>query len=99
MGNGLGVANNIQIFCELRTTAENGEAVTAKIKGLGSWARVSTSFWYVDSALTASEARDQIAPLLKAGDCLFVVNASNGQAAWRGVSDKVSAFVKSHWSS
>ena len=99
MGNEYGVANNIQIFCELKSTAENGEAVTAKIKELGSWARVSTSFWYVDSALTASEARDQIAPLLETGDCLFVVNASNGQAAWKGLSDKVTAFVKSHWSS
>ncbi|OHT19116.1 hypothetical protein [Edaphosphingomonas haloaromaticamans] len=93
------MANNIQIFCKLENTAENGEAVTAKIKGLGSWARVSTSFWYIDSALTASEARDQIAPLLKTDDCLFVVNASTGQAAWKGLSDKVPAFVKSHWNS
>lgn len=99
MGNGLGVANNIQIFCELQTTTDNGEAVTAKIKELGSWARVSPSFWYVDSVFTASAVRDQIAPLLKTGDCLFVVNASNGQAAWKGVSDKVSAFLKSHWGS
>ncbi|GCD65302.1 hypothetical protein [Acetobacter pasteurianus] len=92
------MANNIHIFCELKTSAENGTAVIAKIKELGSWARISPSFWYVDSLLTASGARDQLGPLLKEGDCLFVVDASNGQAAWKGVSGQVATFLKAHWS-
>lgn len=97
MRNGLSVANNIHIFCELQSTAENGKAVIAKIKELGTWARINPSFWYIDSTLTASEVRDQLAPLLKDGDCLFIVNASSGQAAWKGVSNPVTAFIKAHW--
>lgn len=91
------MANNLQIFFELQDGGANRDQVDGKIKELGGWARVSASFWYVSSTLTASQARDQIAPVLRAGDKLFVVNASNGQAAWRGLPDKVSAYVKQKW--
>lgn len=97
MGNGLSVANNILIFCELEAMAENGKVVTSKIKELGTWARINPSLWYVDSTLTASEVRDQITPLIKDGDCLFIANMSSGQAAWKGVSNPVTAFIKTHW--
>lgn len=91
------MANNIAISCDLKTPARNNGAVIERIKGLGGWAKVTESFWYVDSAFSAAQARDHILPALEANDTLFVVNASNGQAAWHNVSDKVSRYVRDHW--
>lgn len=91
------MASNLQIFVELKDPQVNLDAVSTKIKELGSWARVSISFWYVDSSYSASAARDYISEVLVPGDKLFVVNASSGQAAWHGLSDKVAAFVRDKW--
>lgn len=91
------MSNNIHISYDLKESHRNYDAVIDKIKKLGSWARINQSFWYVDSLYTASQARDFILPALLAGDSLFVVNASNGQAAWHGLSENVSSFVREHW--
>ena len=93
------MANNIAISYDLKAPGRNYAAVANKIKELGGWAKVTESFWYVDSAFTASQARDHILPALDANDTLFVVNASNGQAAWHNLSDRVSSYVREHWKS
>lgn len=91
------MANNILISYDLKTPGQSYKAVSECIKGLGGWAKVNESFWYVDSTLTAAQARDQLLTVLDTNDSVFVVNASSGQAAWHNLSDKVSAFVRDHW--
>jgi len=91
------MANNITISYDLKAPGRNYRAVADKIKGLGGWAKVTESFWYVDSTFTAAQARDYILPALDDNDRLFVVNASNGQAAWHNLSDQVSTYLRNHW--
>jgi hypothetical protein len=91
------LANNIHISYDLKEPNGNYSAVIAKIKELGSWAKINDSFWYVDSTFTATQARDHIVVALNGNDSLFVVNASDGQAAWHGLSTNVSSFLRENW--
>ncbi len=92
------MANNIAISYDLKGPSRNYPAVAKKIKELGGWAKVNESFWYVDSVFTAAQARDHILPALDSNDKLFVVNATNGQAAWHNLSDQVASYLRNHWS-
>ena len=91
------MANNLHISYDLSTPGQNYDAVIAKIKELGNWAKVNYSVWYVNSTYSASQARDFILPTLDAGDKLYVVDSTNNQAAWHGLSQQVSGFIKDKW--
>lgn len=91
------MANNLHISYDLSAPGRNYDAVIAKVKELGNWAKIEYSFWYVNSTFTAAEARDHIFPALDANDKLYVVDATNGVAAWQGISSTVSDFVKDKW--
>lgn len=91
------MANNLVLSYDLKAPAKNSSAVTAKIKELGGWARISSTLWYVNSVYNASQARDHIVPALALNDSLFVVNSSNGQASWHGLSGQVTSFIKDKW--
>lgn len=88
---------NLIISYDLRKPGQNYEAVAKAIKSLGAWARLHGSVWYVRSSKSAVEARDVIARALDGNDSVFVVDASTNEAAWNGLSDEVSKFVKDHW--
>jgi hypothetical protein len=92
------VANNLHISYDLNAPHQNYEAVIAKIKELGSWAKIEYSFWYVNSTFTASQARDFLLPVIDSNDTLYVVDATNNQAAWsNSVTQNVSDFIKDNW--
>jgi hypothetical protein len=91
------LANNLHISYDLIAPGKNYEGVISKIKDLGNWAKIEYSFWYVKSSYTAAQARDYVIPALDAGDKLYVVDATNGTAAWHGLSTEVSTFVRERW--
>ena len=92
------MANNLHISYDLMAPGQNYDAVIEKIKELGNWAKVEYSFWYVNSGFTASQARDYLVPSLDQGDKLYIVDATNNNAAWHGLSNEVGDFVKDKWS-
>jgi len=47
------MGNNLHISYDLNVSGQNYEAVIAKIKTLGGWAKIHKSYWYVNSVLTA----------------------------------------------
>ncbi|MGQ2942443.1 MAG: hypothetical protein ACT6Q7_00425 [Blastomonas fulva] len=91
------MANNLHVSYDLMAPGQNYDGVITKIKELGNWAKIGYSFWYVNSSYTASQARDHIVAALDSGDKLYVVDASNGVAAWHGLSGQVSEFVRDKW--
>lgn len=92
------MANNLHISYDLIASGKNYDGVIAKIKELGSWAKIEYSFWYVKSTYTAGQARDHVKQAMDEGDKLYVVDASNGDAAWHGISSEVSTFIRDKWS-
>lgn len=91
------MANNLHISYDLYVPNQNYEKVIAAIKTLGSWAKIHKSFWYVKSSYTASQARDRVWLAMDANDSLYVVDATNNEAAFQNVSGEVSEFIKEEW--
>ena len=91
------MANNLHISYDLHKPDKNYEAVIAKIKTLGNWAKIHYSYWYVNSQYTATEACDAVWESMDSDDSLYVVDASHNAAAWQNISDEVAAFIRDHW--
>lgn len=91
------MANNLFISYDLNSPDQNYSAVIEEIKSLGNWAKVQKSFWYVNSSLTASQAVDRVWAKMDMNDSLIVVDATNNNAAWQGLSAEVANFIKDKW--
>jgi len=91
------MANNLFISYDLNSPDQNYSAVIEEIKSLGKWAKVQKSFWYVNSSLTTSQAVDRVWAKMDMNDSLIVVDATNNNAAWQGLSAEVANFIKDKW--
>jgi len=91
------MANNLVVSYELHKPDQNYDTVIARIKTLGSWARVHRSVWYVKSACTAKDAATQIWAVMDANDSLIVLDLSNNTAAWMKLDPQVSQFLQQQW--
>lgn len=91
------MANNLHISYDLNDPGQNYEKVIDTIKGLGTWAKIHKSFWYVKSNLTAAEARARVWAVMDKNDTVYVVDAKNNSAAWNNLSDAASNFIKEKW--
>jgi hypothetical protein len=89
--------NNLFISYDLNAPGQDYPALIDAIKALGNWAKVQKSLWYVKSTYSASDAVEKVWPKMDRNDSLIVIDATNKTAAWQGVDDKVSEYLKGHW--
>jgi hypothetical protein len=92
------MANNLFISYDLNSPGQDYAKVIEAIKGLGSWAKMQKSFWYVNSSKTAAQAANIVWASMDANDSLVVVDATNGSAAWQGISQEVAKHIQDQWS-
>ncbi|PCI49384.1 MAG: CRISPR-associated protein Cas2 [Oceanospirillales bacterium] len=88
---------NLVITYDLKKSGQNYEGVIEAIKSFGGWARVQGSVWYVKTTLSASAVRDSLLRHIDSNDSLFVTDATNNDAAWYGLTDEVSDYLKQQW--
>ncbi len=91
------MANNLIVSYDLYNPGQDYSKVIEAIKALGSWAKVHKSVWYVNSSYTATQAADKVWATMDRNDSLFVVDATNNNAAWQNLSDEVSNHIKDQW--
>lgn len=91
------MANNLVVSYDLNSPGQNYDAVIEQIQSLGSWAKIHYSYWYVNSPLTARQAVDHVWPVMDSNDSIFVVDATNNNAAWENLPPKVSDHIKAQW--
>jgi hypothetical protein len=91
------MARNLHISYDLNVPGQNYDAVIAKIKSLGSWAKIHKSFWYVNSNYTAQQACEAVWAVMDASDTIYVVDASNNDAAWQNLIPAASQQIKDQW--
>ncbi|HZE58300.1 MAG TPA: CRISPR-associated protein Cas2 [Chthoniobacterales bacterium] len=91
------MANNLHISYDLHKPEKNYEAVIAKIKTLGNWAKVHYSYWYVNSGYTARQACDAVWSVMDADDSLYVVDATNNAAWWQNLNATASNYIIDQW--
>lgn len=92
------MANNLIVSYDLFNPGQDYSRVIDTIKSLGSWAKVHKSVWYVNSSHTAAQAVDKVWAVMDKNDSLFVADATNNNAAWQNLNDKVSSHVRDQWS-
>ena len=63
-------------------TAEDYTRVITQIKSAFTWCHLEKSVWLVDSALNASEIRENVKTALNDGDKLFVARLHGNWASW-----------------
>lgn len=91
------MANNIHISYDLYAPGQNYERIIAKIKTLGSWARIQKSFWYLHTNLSVIQVRDAVWSAMDSNDSLYVVDATTGIATWENIPDDVATFIMGNW--
>lgn len=91
------MANNLFVSYDLRNPGQDYSAAIEAIKQLGSWAKVQKSLWYVNSSHTAQQAVEHVWPTMDRNDSLIVVDASNNNASWQGLSDNVAKHIQQQW--
>lgn len=88
---------NLFISYDLHNPGKNYEAVAIAIKKLGNWAKPNLSYWYVDSAYSASQAAIAVWAVMDANDKLIVVDTKTNEAAWYNLDKAVEQHIKSYW--
>ena len=91
------MANNLHISYDLNNPGQNCTDVIDTIKSLGNWAKIHKSYWYVKSHLTAREAVNAIWAVMDRTDTVYVVDATNNNAAWENISDEAAEFIRDQW--
>jgi hypothetical protein len=91
------MANNLHISYDLKEPGKNYNRVIEAVKNLGAWAKVHYSFWYVKSDYTAAQARDILVRAIDNNDSVYVVDATNNDAAWHNISPEASTFIRERW--
>jgi hypothetical protein len=79
--------NNLFVAYDLISPGQNYEAIRNEIKKLGNWYQFQYSLYYVNTALSAQAAHDQVRRAMDANDKLVVVDASGGFASNYPIND------------
>jgi hypothetical protein len=90
--------NNLIISYDLNSPGQDYARVIDKIQAVGSWAKIQKSLWYVNSSLKAESAAKAIWSVMDANDSLIVVDSTNNDAYWYGLSDEVGKHIQKNWS-
>ncbi|EHR7860902.1 hypothetical protein ACWLRU_003050 [Vibrio parahaemolyticus] len=91
------MGNNLFIMYDLNTPNQEYTKVIDEIKSLGDWASVQRSTWYVNTAISASDAAQRISKVMDPTDTLLVVDALNNESYWYNLSDEVANHIKHFW--
>ena len=81
------------ISYDLRQPGRNYDALYEAIKSYGAWAHVNESVWCIKTDKTCAQVRDHLAKHIDKNDKLIVAKLA-GEAAWIGLEDKVSTWLK-----
>lgn len=79
---------------DLKQVGQNYIGITRKLETYTMHWRMQGSVWIVQTSKTAAQIRDGLAACLDQNDNLFVARLE-GEAAWKGFSDKASSWLKS----
>jgi len=81
-----------QINYDLRKQ-RNYQSLYERIKAYSVWCRPLESCWIISTVQSASQVRDNLRAAMDADDGLLVTKL-NGEAAWYGLDDQISSYLK-----
>ena len=81
------------ITYDLSQPGRNYADLYARIRSYGTWATITESSWAIVTEQSPVAVRDHLSPALDSNDMLFV-STLGGSAAWLGLSDEISDWLK-----
>lgn len=91
------MANDILISYSLRETGKDYQPLYEAISGLGAWAAIHETLWYVKSEFESDYIIEQLKQYVGNNDVLFVVNVSN-ESVWEiNAAPEVADQINNYW--
>lgn len=87
----------IIISYDLHKSGQNYDCISEKLKGYPTHWHMQQSVWLIKTDKSVTTVRDHLKTCLDSNDKLFVAKLT-GAAAWHGLSDKGSKWLKSQLS-
>lgn len=81
---------------DLRKPGKNYATLHEHLKSYANWAKPLESLWLVQTSASAAAVRDAIRQHMDNNDRVFVVDVTKQPAAWHGLLDDVSAWIKNN---
>ncbi|TAK05676.1 hypothetical protein EPO33_00820 [Patescibacteria group bacterium] len=88
--------NTYLVSYDLRKPGKDYAPLHAFLKKYSAYAKPLESLWFVKSPLTAEGVRNEIMTQIDSNDRLFVVNVTKAGAAWTGVDNANSNWIKAN---
>jgi hypothetical protein len=88
---------NLFVAFDARDPVREPSLMLAAIEELGQAVRLFSTFWYVRSPLTATEAARRLRDVMQPEDALMVINASLSEAASFNVTDTAIEWMQKRW--
>ena len=81
---------------DLSKPGQNYVGLIEYLKSFSSWAHIEQSVWAVVTNMSDADVRDKVATYLDNNDKLIVINITGDTAAWRGLPNDVSDWLKAN---
>lgn len=92
-------ASNVIVCCGTPEENKSCARVKAALEEIGVSATVFPCCWYVLTPLAASDVKAKLLPAMGEGESLFVVDATNHEAAWGNISPNAAELIRETWAS
>lgn len=89
------MTKTLMVGYDLNKSGQNYDKLIEALKAYGTYWHHLDSTWLIRTSKTCVEVRDQLKALIDSNDELLVAELT-GVAAWYGISDSGSAWLKEH---
>lgn len=90
------MANNVFVTYDLIKTKDY-QAVYTAIKGLGAWAKVTESNWYVRTQYDLETCFNHVRKAMDSDDKLIVIDVSDNSASWNNIDPVEAKKIIDNW--
>lgn len=92
-------ASNVIVFCGTPEVNRSCARVKSALEEIGVSVTAFPCCWYVLTPLSASEVKSKLLRAMEEGEALFVVDATNDEAAWGNISADAAELIRQTWAS
>ena len=88
--------NHLLVSYDLIAPGRNYESIRGFLESHVNWAKPVQSLYLVKANKTAESLRNELNAYLDTNDKVIVVDVTKDAAAWKGLSDQISSWIKAN---
>ena len=86
----------ILVSYDLRSPGKDYTRLGEHLRSYGDYIKPLESFWFLKTSDSAENVRDKVKQHIDANDQLMVIDVTSDSAAWYGLSDQYSHWIKTN---